>query len=300
VTSVALSAPSEFTVSGSPVTSSGTLALAKANQSANQVWAGPASSVTTLLSDEFPGSTLDAGWLEGISGSRAKFTVSSATLHYATTGIAHIYRGSAWTDYTFTWTMTMLDSYPTNPVISFRINSSTGAHYVLVPNAFSANWTLYKTTDWNYFDGATSIAVASGITIDNAAHNYSVQVAGSSITFQIDGVTRITATDSTLASGPVGIECNNNSTNYQHILVVGAGGGSGAPAFRALVSADLPASPGLAGNPQAPVLWIPYKLASNLVAPSDCQAHIPGMLSVPSGFLVDLSASTGYTLLEVM
>jgi hypothetical protein len=43
VTSVALSAPAEFTVSGSPVTSSGTLTLTKANENANTVWAGPTS-----------------------------------------------------------------------------------------------------------------------------------------------------------------------------------------------------------------------------------------------------------------
>jgi hypothetical protein len=41
VTSVALTAPSEFSVTGSPVTTTGTLAIAKANQSANQVYAGP-------------------------------------------------------------------------------------------------------------------------------------------------------------------------------------------------------------------------------------------------------------------
>jgi hypothetical protein len=41
VTSVALSMPAEFTVSGSPVTTSGTLAVTKANESANQVYAGP-------------------------------------------------------------------------------------------------------------------------------------------------------------------------------------------------------------------------------------------------------------------
>jgi len=41
VTSVALSAPAEFTVSGSPVTHAGALAFAKAGQSPNQVWAGP-------------------------------------------------------------------------------------------------------------------------------------------------------------------------------------------------------------------------------------------------------------------
>src|SRR5579863_2680631 len=41
VTSVALTAPVEFTVGGSPITSAGTLAISKATQSANTVWAGP-------------------------------------------------------------------------------------------------------------------------------------------------------------------------------------------------------------------------------------------------------------------
>lgn len=43
VTSVALAAPAEFTVSGSPVTGSGTLTLTKAEQSANLVFAAPSS-----------------------------------------------------------------------------------------------------------------------------------------------------------------------------------------------------------------------------------------------------------------
>lgn len=43
VTSVALTMPTEFSVSGSPVTSSGTLAVTKATQSPNLVYAGPAS-----------------------------------------------------------------------------------------------------------------------------------------------------------------------------------------------------------------------------------------------------------------
>lgn len=41
VTSVALSAPNIFSVSGSPVTSTGTLGLSLATQTANYVWAGP-------------------------------------------------------------------------------------------------------------------------------------------------------------------------------------------------------------------------------------------------------------------
>lgn len=43
VTSVALGTPVEFTVSGSPITGSGTLSFTKANQSANLVYAGPSS-----------------------------------------------------------------------------------------------------------------------------------------------------------------------------------------------------------------------------------------------------------------
>ncbi len=41
VTSVALSAPAEFSVSGSPVTASGTLTFSKASQTANYFWAAP-------------------------------------------------------------------------------------------------------------------------------------------------------------------------------------------------------------------------------------------------------------------
>lgn len=43
VTSVGLSAPAEFSVSGSPVTGAGTLTFTKANQSANLIFAGPTS-----------------------------------------------------------------------------------------------------------------------------------------------------------------------------------------------------------------------------------------------------------------
>jgi hypothetical protein len=43
VTSIGLTMPAEFTVSGSPISSSGTLAVTKANQNANLVYAGPSS-----------------------------------------------------------------------------------------------------------------------------------------------------------------------------------------------------------------------------------------------------------------
>ena len=43
VTSVDLATPAEFTVSGNPITTAGTITVSKANQAANQVWSGPIS-----------------------------------------------------------------------------------------------------------------------------------------------------------------------------------------------------------------------------------------------------------------
>jgi hypothetical protein len=47
VTSVGISAPSVFTVSGSPITASGTLALSLASQAANSAWMGPTTGGST-------------------------------------------------------------------------------------------------------------------------------------------------------------------------------------------------------------------------------------------------------------
>lgn len=67
VTSVALTMPAIFSVAGSPVTTSGTLAVTLANQSANQVFAGPTSggaaapAFRSLVADDYPTMVGDAG-----------------------------------------------------------------------------------------------------------------------------------------------------------------------------------------------------------------------------------------------
>jgi hypothetical protein len=67
VTSVALSMPSEFSVSGSPVTTSGTLTVGKANQNANQVFAGPstgsaaAPTFRSLVAADLPNTAVTPG-----------------------------------------------------------------------------------------------------------------------------------------------------------------------------------------------------------------------------------------------
>lgn len=67
VTSVALAAPAIFSVSGSPVTASGTLTFALATQAANLVWAGPttgaaaAPTFRALVAADLPNTAVTAG-----------------------------------------------------------------------------------------------------------------------------------------------------------------------------------------------------------------------------------------------
>ncbi len=75
VTSVALTVPSEFSVSGSPITSSGTLAVTKATQSANRVFAGPTSgsaaqpTFRALVSADIPNNAADTtGTASNVTG----------------------------------------------------------------------------------------------------------------------------------------------------------------------------------------------------------------------------------------
>jgi len=89
VTSVALSAPAEFTVSGSPVTTSGTLTLTKATQSANTIFAGPTSgavaqpSFRLLIAADLPshthaGSDIASGTVAVANGGTGAATTATA------------------------------------------------------------------------------------------------------------------------------------------------------------------------------------------------------------------------------
>jgi hypothetical protein len=81
VSSIALTMPAEFSVSGSPVTSSGTFAVTKANESANTVYAGPATGAAAAPTFR----ALVAADITGLAGSVSSVTlaVSAGTLFTA-------------------------------------------------------------------------------------------------------------------------------------------------------------------------------------------------------------------------
>jgi hypothetical protein len=85
VTSVGLSLPSQFSVSGSPVTGSGTLTATWANESANTVFAGPGTgsaitpSFRALVSADIPSNAANTtGTAAGISGTQTANTFLAA------------------------------------------------------------------------------------------------------------------------------------------------------------------------------------------------------------------------------
>jgi hypothetical protein len=92
VTSVAATLPNIFSLAGSPVTTSGTLAVTLATQSANRVWAGPttgsaaAPTFRALVNADVP-SALDGHSIGGTTPGAGAFTVlrSGVTASLATT-----------------------------------------------------------------------------------------------------------------------------------------------------------------------------------------------------------------------
>lgn len=85
VTSVALTMPSIFSVAGSPITTSGTLAVTLATESANVVWAGPTSggaatpTFRSLVAADIPAINLAASGVGGVTGNLPVGNLNSGT-----------------------------------------------------------------------------------------------------------------------------------------------------------------------------------------------------------------------------
>src|SRR5271166_4162873 len=96
VTSVALAAPAEFTVGGSPITGAGTLTLTKATQTANTVWAGPASAGPTaptfraLVAADIPSLPYDTSGAAAAAQTAAQAFATAADVTVLSTAEAYV------------------------------------------------------------------------------------------------------------------------------------------------------------------------------------------------------------------
>ncbi len=166
VTSVALTMPSIFSVAGTPVTTSGTLAVTLATETANTIWAGPTSggaatpTFRALVSADIPTGTVT--W-DQIGSAATNLSLSNGTF---TTTFAQT-SSAAW------------DWRNTTPVIAPALNLTSAA------NA-SGGSTVYQGTITGFGSGlgfvGASVTIAGFV---NAANNgtFTVSAAtGSSIT----------------------------------------------------------------------------------------------------------------------
>ncbi len=216
VTSVGLSAPTDFTVSGTPVTSSGSLGLAWKNQSANDILAGPASgaagtpSFRSLVAGDIP--NLDAGKITTGTINSARLPVLAATdipnldaskITFGTFGVA---RGG-----------TGLNTYAKGQIVySDAINSLAGL------GIGSVNQVLVV--------DATGVPAWKNLPSDAGGTVKSVGFTAPSI-FSVIG-TPITD------SGTIALGLAPQAKN--EVFVGPASGVNAAPTFRALTAADIP------------------------------------------------------------
>jgi len=128
VTSVDLTAPASIlSVSGNPVTTSGTLALALVNQAANLVWAGPAAggpadpTFRALVSADLPFSATLATKSGTVAGATFAGVPRKATVTFGTAFVSTAYSITITGENSRSWT------YESKAAGGFVINANSGA-----------------------------------------------------------------------------------------------------------------------------------------------------------------------------
>ena len=187
VTSVGLALPGIFSVSGSPVTSSGTLTGSLATQTANTVWAGPTSggalapTFRALVGADFPSLTVPVGSINA-SGTASSTTFLRGDGQWAApaggvTGSGSTGQVTYWASSSalggsngFTYSsnvMTLTVSSPGNPLVVLAVPTASNSYgHLRCTNDSGLNYELgrYGTTASAYgiLTGGTSYLYSSG------------------------------------------------------------------------------------------------------------------------------------------
>ena len=264
VTSVAMSVPSGvFTITGSPITSSGTLAVGLVNQLANTVWAGPTSgaeSVPTfraLVSDDIPNlsaSKITSGTLSVSRGGTGATTLTgilvgngtSAFTALASTTSGQLLRvntlGTAYEWFTPSY-ITPTDIIATSPLVW-----NSGTNTMSIPVATSSANGYLSSTDWLTFSSKQN-----AITLTTTGNSGASTLVGATLNvpeYTLAGLGGMANVFTTLGdivySNAVGIPLRraaNVTTTKMFLSSTGDGVNPGAPIWEAITPSTISAVP---------------------------------------------------------
>jgi hypothetical protein len=115
VTSVAMTVPTGLAISGSPITTTGTLALTLSNENANLVWSGPSSggaaapTFRSLVNADLPATAVTPGTFPVVTvNQQGVITAGTATVNLATYGTGTLARANGGTGVTASGNNTVL------------------------------------------------------------------------------------------------------------------------------------------------------------------------------------------------
>lgn len=230
VTSIGIAAPSQFNVTGSPVTSSGTITLAWVNQNAALVFAGPATGVAaaptfrTLQDTDLPSQAASTllGNPASSAGTPTAITIGTG-LALSTGGVLSATGGGSGTVTSVALTMPSIFNVAGSPI-------TTSGTFAVTLSTESAN---------SVWAGPTSGTSATPTFRALVAGDIPALSYVTSVGLSAPSLFNVTGSPVT-SSGTLTFSLATQNANL--VFAGPSSGAAAAPAFRALVAADLPIS----------------------------------------------------------
>ncbi len=225
VTSVNMSVPAILSVSGGPITSSGTLAVSLANENANLIFAGPTSGgAATPTFRSIVAADIPALPNTNLQNSSVTLGTTSVALGATASSLAALNSVGLGVNGTTTGVMTMANGTGGGATTTVQPSTlTTTAWTMTLPSAKGTNGQVLQ-TDGSGNTSWISAATGSVTSVNMAVPTY-MSVAGGPIT----------------SSGTLTVSYGNENANL--IFAGPTGGAAGSPAFRSIVAADIPALP---------------------------------------------------------